>query len=217
MRNLNKLSVLSLITLLAPSLTFASSNIEGSGKADLDYGELYVVQKTETAKKRWETSFGYSYGFSNPFLGIHQFSLGFHRLLGDFFFAGIQGSLFVSTTKSLAEDLRNNLQVQNVATHIYDPTASVYAQFGVIPFQGIVNIFSVKSVVFDISTGMGVGIAQYRFESSVNPTLRFFLAPKMMFTPTLGFTASLATNVDRFSAGDWQNRVDAGLGILVRF
>ena len=184
---------------------------------DLDYGEMYVVQKHEAPANPWEASLSYTYGFSNPYIGIHGVSLGLNRQVGEFALIGVSGSYFAITNSDVLSDIEKNLGVQGVSALVSKPEYSSYVNFGLIPLSGLLNWFGKKSFNFDLVVGVGGGIAGYHNHTSVLASFRGSLTPKLMINQNFGLTAGLITTWDRFAGNDWQNRVDTMFGVLVRF
>lgn len=206
-----------LLSLLISTFSNAADTPNEMPTSDLDYGEMYVIQKHEAAIKRWETAVSYSFGFSNPYINSHGFNLSFNRQLSEFFLIGVSGSYFVNSNSNLTSELQTNLSSQGVTSFIYKPQSNSYLTFTTIPLSGILNWFGKKSMNFDLPIGIGAGIATYYGYTPITPSLRVFVTPKLMFTETIGATAGISSSWDRFSSGDWHNRVETIFGALVRF
>ncbi len=184
---------------------------------DLDYGEMYVIQKHEAPEHPWETSVSYSYGFSNPYYGLHSFGLGFHRQIGHFVLAGVSGSYIATNDNDLTSKMEEELRVQTTNLKVYRPKNNAYVNIGVMPLSGLLNFFGTKAMNFDLLLGFGGGFAGYVGETRLLPSLKIFVMPKLMIDSHFGFGAGLSSSYDRFSASDWQNRVEASLNFLARF
>ncbi len=219
-QKISKLSLVGIAALmnvvfLVPS--HAAEKKSGTMASDLDYGEMYVVQKHEAPSRPWEASLTYSYGFSNPYIGIHGLGLGVNRQLGDFVIVGFSGSYYANTTSNVSSDIQDKLGGQGISTLVIKPHYSSYANIGLIPLSGILNWFGTKSMNFDLVVGVGGGIAGYHDHAQVLPAIRGFITPKLMLDNVWGLTAGINSTWDRFSSEDWQNRVETTFGVFARF
>lgn len=184
---------------------------------DLDYGEMYVIQKHEAPENPWETALSYSYGFSNPYYGMHSVGLGFNRQIGHFVMAGVSGSYIATNDNGLTNKLEDQLRVQTAGIKVYRPKSNAYINIGVMPLSGLLNFFGTKAMNFDLLMGVGGGFAGYADETRLLPSLKLFITPKIMVDSHFGFGAGLSTSYDRFASSDWQNRVEANISFLARF
>lgn len=91
-----------------------AQDVDTQGISELEYGELFVSQAKSETPHPWQLGAGYSYGFSNPYLGIH----GFHGQLayqwGRFVQTGVSATFFASQETSLATRLQSELAVQDI-------------------------------------------------------------------------------------------------------
>lgn len=186
---------------------------------DVDYGEMYVLQKRETVKKPWSASLSYSYGFSNPYFATHGANINLTRNLSDFVFVGISPSFYATSDNDVPRLLTQNLGAQGIDTKLFRPETAAYAIVGISPLTGMLNWFSTKPVNFDFSIGAGVGGIRYSNFDSTFLSIKFFAMPQVMVSNNLGFMAGIQTSYDRFTTrnNEWENRVDVLGGVSTRF
>jgi hypothetical protein len=184
---------------------------------DVDYGEMYVLQKRESAEKLWQLGALYSYGFSNPYVAIEGGQLDLSRKLNDFLNVGVSPAFYATAPKKVAGDLTSKLSAQGISTDVYQPEYSNHFFLGVTPLSGMLNWFSARAVDFDLRVTLGAGFAKYKRDSNVLPSLRIGVSPEVMVSKTIGVTAGVQTSFERFPGADWQNRIDAVAGAMGRF
>lgn len=186
------------------------------GTSDVDYGEMYVIQKQADTQKLWKTNLAYSYGFSDPYNNVHGFQGEISRQLGKFTRLGISPAYYATSSKGVASEISARLGAQGIQTTSFTPNYSGHLTFGVTPLSGLLNWFNTTSVSFDLVAGIGTGVVKYDQESRYSPSIRLFLVPEAMVSNTWGFSAGIQTLFDRMSAGDWLNRVDMIVGAAAR-
>lgn len=201
--------------LFLPAALFAQAT--SSASADVDYGEMYVVQKREPVISPWHAGVGYGYGFSNPYFSVHGAQLQLARSVGEFATIGIEPSYFMTSDKGLASSLEQQLAVQNIRTETFKPKYSVALMTGLVPLSGMLNWFSTKPLNFDLNVGLGFAYSKYAAVSSWLPGVRLKVSPQVMLTSAFGVSAGIESSFDRFQDGDWQNRVDVVSGVFTRF
>jgi len=183
---------------------------------DVDYGDMYVVQKRDISEKQWQGSLAYLYGFSNPYVGIHGTQLSLSHRVTQFLSLGVSPSFYTSTKKSVADEVSNKLGSQNIQVEAYEP---YYAGYGVIeltPLSGMLNWFSARAVDFDFVVSLAGGMSRYRQEPRMIPSFRLAASPQVMINQNLGFSTGVQTTFERFSRSDWQNRFDVLVGVVGR-
>lgn len=216
-----RISQLLAITSLVMGQAFAASTpapaaAPQESAADIDYGDLYVVQKREIPKQAWQAVLGYSYGFSNPYIGIHGANLQLTRRVWDFIHVGVYGAFYGANDKDLASRLSATLGAQSIETQIYRPFYTAQATIVLVPLTGMLNWISTSAVDFDLPVILGVGASRYRETTAIIPTFRFGIAPQAMLNPHFGFQLGLQTQFEHFGGGDWQSRFEAFVGVVGR-
>lgn len=214
-------SVIILLSLCATAACAAeiaeSQKVEAQ---DVDYGEMYVLEKRTTVQNQWGAAINYSYGFSNPYFATHGANLTLSRNFGRYVFAGLAPSFYDTTGNDVPQKLTQELGAQGIETKLFHPKTAEYVIIGVTPLTGMLNWFSSKAVNFNLSLGAGVGGAQYSEIKKTLLSMRFFAMPEVMLTPHFGIQAGVQTSYDRFpvdKGNDWQNRVDVFGGVSTRF
>lgn len=186
------------------------------GLSEVEYGDLYVIQKKEIPKQNWQLVAGYAYGFSNPYLNIHGAQLQLTRRVWDFIHLGIHSAFFGTTEKDLASKLSTQLGAQGINTLVYRPFYSAQGTLVLVPISGMVNLLSLTAVEFDLPIVIGVGATRYREKDSLVPTYRVGIAPQAMFSPYFGVQLGVQTSFEHFGGGEWQNRFETFLGLVGR-
>ncbi len=190
---------------------------EDEGSLEVDYGDMYVVQKRPGISKKFELGAGYSYGFSNPYLHVHGAQVSGSYRLSEFFSVGVAPTFQATTSKLLAQALQERLKTQNIVTRVYAPRAGGYLTFGIVPLGGILNWFGTGSVPFDLNIRTGLGLAKYVDVDGMLPSFRAALQPSVMVSNTLGFDFGVQYVLDRLPDSDWQNRIESTINVLTRF
>jgi len=185
--------------------------------SDVDYGELYVIQKMPETDKKWEANITYGYGFSNPYLGIHTVQITTSRRLGEYFRIGFSPIAHFATTKAFTKALNDNLLDANINTEIYHPKYSAIMNFDLIPLSGMINFFNSSSLQFDMIVGFGTGFTKYVGYNRMLPTALIRIMPQFMISKTVGTNFGLQSYYDRFPGGSWQNRLEASIGVITKF
>lgn len=205
------------LSVVAATILQSPLSLAGQEPGDIDYGELYVVQKRDEVDARWQGGMAYTYGFSNPYLSIHGAQLSLVRRIGQYVGLGVSPTVFVSSQKDVAMQLSQQLGAQNIQTEVFRPTYSAHAVAQLVPLSGMLNWFSASAVDFDFVFTLGGGLARYRQESKAIPSLRLAATPQFQFSSTLGMSAGVQTSLEKFSSGDWQNRIETLIGVVGRF
>lgn len=207
------LIALSLLTALSPA---PATPVPVEAASEIDYGDLYVVQKREIPKQAWQAVLGYSYGFSNPYLGIHGGTLQLTRRVWDFIHLGVYGAYYGATEKDLAARLTTTLGAQGIETQVFRPFYTAQAAIVLVPLSGMLNWISTSAVEFDMPVVLGAGVSRYRETEALIPTFRFGITPQAMLNPHFGFQLGLHTLFEHFGGGDWQSRFEATVGVVGR-
>lgn len=200
----------------------ASAGPEQLPLEDVDYGQFYVLQR-RVVPRPYELGINYSYGFNNPFYGIHGVTFQAQRQFGNFFIIGVVPSFFFLTSSDLTTALNGIVtasQQANVVTlsNMYRPKYSVELSVATFPLAGLLNVMNITTKQFDFAVGLRGGIVKYDLEANPGFTIRAFVAPRLMVTEQLGVQASLGFAYDRLpSDGSWLQRIDASIGTFVRF
>lgn len=193
-----------------------SSQVEARGISEMEYGDLFLSQQKDAIETPWFLGLGYQYGFNNPYLNVHgiQTQLGYR--FGRFFQLGAAFTFMANNETGLAERLRIELGAQGIDSRVARPFFNSELQVGVIPLSGVVNLFSLKAVTLELPILVGLGASRYSNRSQWDPSLSLAIQPQIFFTPRLGAQLSLRTRGEHFGAGEWQNRVEAGIGFIGR-
>lgn len=205
-----------LSTLTASAAEISTQKVDAQ---DVDYGQMYVIQKRDTVEKPYSVNMGYSYGFSNPYFATHGLNLQGNYNVSDFVFVGLSPSFYAAADNDVPSNLIKELGAQGIDTKLFKPTLAAYAIVGVSPLTGMLNWFGTSSVNFDFSVGLGVGGIKYSNLDNMLLSVKLFAMPQVMLTKSLGVVAGVQTYFDRFTTkgNEWQNRVDVVGGISTRF
>lgn len=210
-----------IFSLLASSLllsSFALAQDEAKVSSDVSYGDMYVIEKREQETRKWGAALGYTYGFSNPYVGVHGTELTLSRKLGQYVGLSLTPTLFMTTDKAVQKDLKEKLSAQDIETSIYRPKHALYASLQLIPISGMLNWFSTNAIDFDLVIGLSGGVIKYDRISQYEPSIKLGITPQFMLSKQLGLYFGVQTAFDRLaSSQEWLNRVDTGLGIMSRF
>lgn len=185
--------------------------------SDVDYGEMYVVQKKEISKHRWEAGIGYSYGFSNPYRGMHGVNISLDRRIGEYFAVGLAPVFYMNTQKDVARVISAELSAQRIDSLVYEPKYGSYLVGKFSPLSGLLNLLNQNVVGFELILDVGAGAMWYKQESGALPSLRVGVSPHIMFNDKFGISFGLSSYFDRFNDGSWQNRLDTGLQLIAGF
>ncbi len=212
---------IALLLTLSVLSTVAHAEQNGSAAAletsDVDYGELYVVQKKEVSRHRWVTGVGYSYGFSNPYSGQHGVMLSLDRRIGEFFAVGLTPIYYMNTQKDVARVLSAELSSQRIKSMVYTPKYGAYAVGKFAPLSGLLNLLNQSTVNFELMLELGAGTMWYEQETGALPSLRAAIMPHVMFSNRIGLSFGLISYFDRFRDASWQNRLDTAVNFVAGF
>ncbi len=200
-----------------PATTEVSANVLQS---DINYGELYLVQKKYMPEKLWMTTLQYAYGFSNPYVGIHGMQLNVGRQIGQFVRLSLQPGYYKTTDKDVAYNIAKELSSDRITVNAYKPQYDMFFNVGITPLTGLLSFFNSSTVHFDLVMGLGGGASKYSNSPSLNPAIRLFIMPEIMISDSIGITTGIQSTFERFSNGratdGFDNRVDIAFGIVGR-
>ncbi len=185
--------------------------------SDVDYGEMYVVQKKEITKHRWEAAIGYSYGFSNPYRGMHGVNISLDRRIGEYFAVGLAPVFYMNTQKDVARIISAELSAQRVDTLVYEPKYGTYLVAKFSPLSGLLNLLNRNVVGFEMVLDAGAGVMWYKQSTGTNPSLRAGISPHIMFNDKVGLSFGFTSYFDRLRDGSWQNRLETGVNLIAGF
>lgn len=208
-------SVVSSFVMLVATIAQAEVS-DLTGISEADYGELYVSQAKSQVTHPWQLGAGYSFGFTNPYLGIHGLHAQVAYQWGRFLQTGIEATVFATQETGLASRLQAELAAQDIETKIARPFYTAHMTIAVIPLSGVINLFSVRAVTLELPIQLGIGASRYVGASQLYPSFRMGLTPQAFFTEQLGVQLGLHTQLEHFGGGDWQNRWDAQIGFVGR-
>jgi hypothetical protein len=185
--------------------------------SDVDYGAMYVVQKKQAREHKWETSVGYTYGFSNPYRGEHGFTFALDHRIGQYFSLGVSPIYYLNTQKDVARRLTTELSAQRIDTLVYEPKYGGYINGKFAPLAGLLNVMNKGAVNFELMLEAGVGAMWYQQTSGAMPSVRLAITPHVLFSNNLGLSFGVISYFDRFSDGDVQNRIDTAISFVAGF